>query len=89
MQAETNLKAQKAVVQSLKDQVSAAEADLNTAIANTHQAHAAQSTVESTRGQLANAEDSSRKPKFAWATPKSMRRSLARSPCAPPAREKC
>jgi HlyD family secretion protein len=57
VQAESNLAAQKAVVQSLKDQVSAAEADLNTAIANTHQAHAAQSTVESTRAQLTNAED--------------------------------
>jgi HlyD family secretion protein len=57
VQGESNLAAQKAVVQSLKDQVSAAEADLNTAIANTHQAHAAQSTVESTRAQLANAED--------------------------------
>ncbi len=45
------------LVQSLKDQVSAAEADLNTAIANTHQAHAAQSTVESTHAQVANAED--------------------------------
>ena len=55
VQAETNLAAQKALVQSLKDQVSAAEADLNTAVANTHQAHAAQSTVESTRAQLANA----------------------------------
>ena len=51
VQGESNLAAQKAVVQSLKDQVSAAEADLNTAIANTHQAHAAQSTVESTRAQ--------------------------------------
>src|SRR5580704_10580084 len=57
VQAESNLAAQKALVQSLKDQVSAAEADLNTAIANTHQAHAAQSTVESTRAQLANSED--------------------------------
>jgi len=57
VQAETNLAAQKALVQSLKDQTNAAEADLNTAIANTHQAHAAQSTVESTRAQLANAED--------------------------------
>jgi HlyD family secretion protein len=56
VQAETNLAAQQAVVQSLKDQVTAAEADLNTAVANTHQAHAAQSTVESTRAQLANAE---------------------------------
>jgi HlyD family secretion protein len=56
VQAESNLKAQLATVQSLKDQVSAAEADLNTALANTHQAHAAESTVQSTRGQLANAE---------------------------------
>ena len=56
VQAESNLKAQAATVQSLKDQVSAAEADLNAAVANTHQAHAAASTVQSTRGQLANAE---------------------------------
>jgi HlyD family secretion protein len=55
VQAESSLKAQLAIVQSLRDQVSAAEADLNMAVANTHQAHAAQSTVESTRGQLANA----------------------------------
>jgi len=57
VQAETNLTAQQAVVQSLKDQVRAAEADLNMAIANTHQAHAAQRAVESTRAQQANAED--------------------------------
>jgi HlyD family secretion protein len=56
VQAETNLAAQKALVQSLNNQVSAAEADLNMAVANTHQAHAAQSTVESTRAQVANAE---------------------------------
>jgi HlyD family secretion protein len=56
VQAESNLKAQQAVVQSLKDQVRAAEADLNTAVANTHQANAAVSTVASTRAQLANAE---------------------------------
>lgn len=56
VQAESNLKAQQAIVQSLKDQVRAAEADLNAAIANTHQAHAALSTVESTRADLANAE---------------------------------
>jgi len=56
VQAETNLTAQKALVQSLRDQVKAAVADLNTAVANTHQAHAAQSTVASTRAQLANAE---------------------------------
>jgi HlyD family secretion protein len=57
VQAESNLAAQKALVQSLQQQVSAAEADLNTAVANTHQAHAAQSTVESTRAQLTNAEE--------------------------------
>lgn len=56
VQAESNLKAQRALVQSLKDQVKAAEADLNTAVANTHQANAARSTVASTRAQLANAE---------------------------------
>jgi len=56
VQAESNLKAQLATVQSLKDQVSAADADLNAALANTHQAHAAASTVQSTRAQLANAE---------------------------------
>jgi len=57
VQAETNLAAQKAVVQSLRDQVSAAQADLDTAVANTHTAHAAKRTVESTQAQVANAED--------------------------------
>ncbi|MGH9502904.1 MAG: HlyD family secretion protein [Terriglobales bacterium] len=56
VQAESNLKAQLATVQSLKDQVNAADADLNAAVANTHQANAAVSNVQSTRGQLANAE---------------------------------
>ncbi len=56
VQAETNLEAQKAVVQSLHDQVSAAQADLNMAVANTHTAHAAERTVESTQAQLANSE---------------------------------
>jgi HlyD family secretion protein len=56
VQAESSLAAQKALVQSLKDQVNAAEADRSMAIANTHQAHAAESTVESTRAQVANAE---------------------------------
>jgi HlyD family secretion protein len=51
-----NLKASQANVQSLKDQVGAAQADLNAAVARTHQAAAAQSTVASTRAQLANAE---------------------------------
>ena len=57
VQAETGLQAQEAIVQSLRDQVSAAQADLNAAVANTHQAHAAESTVQSTRGQLNNAEE--------------------------------
>ena len=56
VQAQTNLRAQQAVVQSLREQVTAAQADLNMAVANTHQAHAAQSTVASTRAQLLNAE---------------------------------
>jgi multidrug resistance efflux pump len=55
VQAESNLAAQQATVQSLKDQVSAAEADLKTAIANRNQAAASQRTVESTQGQLGNA----------------------------------
>jgi len=56
VQAETNLTGQKAVVESLRKQVDAAQADLTMAVANTHQAHAAQRTVESTRAQLSNAE---------------------------------
>jgi multidrug resistance efflux pump len=57
VQAESNLTAQQAAVQSLKDQVNASEADLKTAVANTHQAHAAQSTVQATQADLANAEE--------------------------------
>jgi HlyD family secretion protein len=57
VQAQTNLKAQEAVVQSLEQQVSAAKADLDTAVANVNQAHAAVSTVASTRAQLDNAEE--------------------------------
>ncbi len=56
VQAEQNLKAQQATVQSLKDQVRAAQADLDSAIARTNQAGAAQSTVASTQAQLANAQ---------------------------------
>lgn len=55
VQAESNLKAQQATVQSLKDQVNAAQADLDMALANTNQAHAAKSTVQSTRADLDNA----------------------------------
>lgn len=57
VQAESNLKAQQATVQSLQQQVTASEADLKSAIANTHQAHAARSTVAATLADLANAED--------------------------------
>ena len=57
VQAETNLQAQQAVVESLKEQVSAAEADVKTAMANTHQAHAAESTVQATLSDLSNAEE--------------------------------
>ncbi len=55
VQAEMNLKAQQASVQSLKDQVTAAQADLNSAVARTNQATAAQSTVASTKAQVDNA----------------------------------
>jgi len=60
VQAETNLTATQANVQSLKDQVRAAEADLNAAIARTHQAAAALSTVASTQADLKNAEEQKR-----------------------------
>jgi HlyD family secretion protein len=53
--ADAQLKAQQAAVKALQDQVRAAEADLNSAIARTHQAHAAQSTVAATRADMANA----------------------------------
>ena len=54
VQAQMNLKAQQASVQSLKDQVMAAQADLNSALARTNQATAAASTVASTRAQTEN-----------------------------------
>lgn len=57
VQAETNLAAARANVQSLEDQVKATEADLSSAIARTHQASAAQSTVAATLADLANAEE--------------------------------
>ncbi len=55
VQAEMNLKAQEASVQSLRDQATASQEDLNSAIARTNQAGAAMSTVESTRAQVENA----------------------------------
>lgn len=55
VQAETNLQAAQATVQAQQDMVKAAEADLNAAIARTHQANAAKSTVAATRADLKNA----------------------------------
>jgi HlyD family secretion protein len=55
VQAEMNLKAQEASVQSLKEQVTAGQGDLDSALARTNQATAAESTVASTRAQVDNA----------------------------------
>ncbi len=51
-----SLKAQQAQVQALTDQVNSAQADLNAAVARTHNARAAQSTVAATMAQMASAE---------------------------------
>jgi HlyD family secretion protein len=55
VQAETNLQAAQATVQAQRDLVSAAEADLNSAIARTQQADAAKSTVAATEADLKTA----------------------------------
>ncbi|MGA2388308.1 MAG: efflux RND transporter periplasmic adaptor subunit [Candidatus Sulfotelmatobacter sp.] len=55
VQAETNLQAAQASLQAQQELVKAAEADLNSAVARTQQANAAQSTVESTEADLKNA----------------------------------
>ena len=55
VQAQMNQKAQEASVQSLQHEVTAAQADLDSAIARTNQASSAQSTVASTRAQEENA----------------------------------
>jgi HlyD family secretion protein len=55
VQAETNLQAAQATMQAQQDMVKAAEADLNSAVARTHQANAARSTVASTEADLKNA----------------------------------
>jgi HlyD family secretion protein len=55
VQAETNLQAAQAIVQAQKDLVTAAQADLKSAIARTHQANAAHSTVAATEADLKNA----------------------------------
>ncbi len=54
--AQSALKAQQALVQSLGEQVRAAQADVNSAIARTHQTRAAESTVAATQAQVANAQ---------------------------------
>jgi HlyD family secretion protein len=60
VQAETNLQAAQATVQAQKDLVTAAEADLNSAIARTYQANAAKSTVAATEADLKNAIEQKR-----------------------------
>ncbi|HTS36205.1 MAG TPA: efflux RND transporter periplasmic adaptor subunit [Candidatus Solibacter sp.] len=55
VQAETSLQAAQATVQAQKDLVNAAEADVKAALARTHQANAAKSTVASTQADLKNA----------------------------------
>jgi HlyD family secretion protein len=55
VQAETNLQAAQATVKAQQDMVGAAEADLAAAIARTHQAGAARSTVQATQADLKNA----------------------------------
>jgi HlyD family secretion protein len=55
VQAETNLQSAQASVQAQQDLVKAAEADLSSALARTHQANAAKSTVAATQADLKNA----------------------------------
>jgi HlyD family secretion protein len=55
VQAETNLQAAQATLQAQQELVKAAEADLNSALARTHQAGAAKSTVQATEADLKNA----------------------------------
>jgi len=55
VQAETNLQATQATLQAQQELVKAAEADLNSALARTHQARAAKSTVQATEADLKNA----------------------------------
>jgi HlyD family secretion protein len=53
--AELQLKAEQAAVRALQDQVRAAQADLKSTVARTHQARAAASTVAATRADLLSA----------------------------------
>jgi HlyD family secretion protein len=55
VQAETNLQAAQATVKAQEELVNAAKADLNSAIARTHQANAARSTVAATQADLKSA----------------------------------
>ncbi|HEV2402483.1 MAG TPA: efflux RND transporter periplasmic adaptor subunit [Candidatus Sulfotelmatobacter sp.] len=55
VQAETNLQAAQATVQAQQDLVTAAQADLKSAMARTNQANAAKSTVAATEADLKNA----------------------------------
>jgi multidrug resistance efflux pump len=55
VQAETNLQGAQATFQAQQELVKAADADLNSAVARTHQATAAKSTVEATEANLKNA----------------------------------
>jgi len=55
VQAETNLQAAQATVQAQQDLVTAAQAELKAALARTHQANAAKSTVAATEADLKNA----------------------------------
>ncbi len=88
VQAEMNLKAQQATVDSWKQQVSAAQATLDSAVARTNTAAAAASTVASTRAQMAMPSPNSRRRRCGWATPRSMPPSPELYWCAPRARVK-
>lgn len=55
VQAETNLQAAQATLEAQQELVKAAEADLNSALARTHQARAAKSTVRAIEADLKNA----------------------------------
>ena len=75
VQAECNLTAQQALVQSLKDQVSAAEADLNTAIANTPPgARCSEHGRNPPAASWPMPKPILNKPKYASAIPRSTRR---------------
>ena len=88
VRAEEQLNAQRAVVQSAHKNVDAAQADLNTAIARTHQQRAAASNVAANEAQVANAARNSPKRKPGSATRRSTLPSAGRSQFARLARGK-